>query len=130
MMMENTFQNKVKENRITFLVILAIFIVGTIIKLSIDHYKDSSLEESKETWAIITQEIQCGKGCLVRYKFLNDKNQFIHSKYGGSVLQECNKTLKVGDTILIRYSLSNPEITELVHCFWNDRLREKLKKNN
>lgn len=110
----------------SFLVILIIAIFGFILKLNSDNYKHRALGKTRETWAIVTQKPQCGRGCLIKYKFLNDRNQFILSSDWGGKVGDCHENRKVGDTIFIRYSISDPEITEMIHCFWNDRLKEEL----
>ncbi|WP_341899718.1 hypothetical protein [Fluviicola taffensis] len=113
-------------NRISFLVIFTMLALGTILKFCSDNYRQKSLKKTRETWAIVTQKPQCGKGCFIKYKYLNNQNQFVFSSDWGGKVGDCHKNRKLGDTIFIRYSISDPEITEMLHCFWNERLKEKL----
>lgn len=93
-----------------------------------DFYRNEALQNSTLTWAIITQKVHCSaKGaCSIRYKFWVTKNKVYESRYAGEVIQECRDDLKEGDTVFIRYAVSDPEVTELLHCYWNDRLRKQM----
>lgn len=125
--MEKVSQNKI--GKITFFVLLLLFVLGFGAKLYYDSYVESALKKTKQTWAIVTQEVECDRGCLIRYKFLTDENKFLFSEYWGNKLNECHKNLKIGDTVFIKYSISDPEITEMTHCYWNEGLKKELEQN-
>ena len=89
---------------------LAIIIGGVFIKKSCDksYLKDSSfskakiIEKSGDTYAKFAT-------LKLRYQ-LNDKTIYSHPTNQG----ECFNLYKVGDSVNIKYSIENPEITEII----------------
>lgn len=118
------------NNKKGFIIVIGLFAVLGIFLFFRDKSREDALKNTNKTWAIITQKVFCTSkgGCSIEYKFRDRGNKWVNSVYGGSMIQECHKKLKEGDTIFIRYSISDPEITELVHCYWNEKIREELQK--
>lgn len=40
-------------------------------------------------------------------------------------IEDYNK-VKIGDTVLIKYSTTDNSVAEIVNCFWNEKLREDM----
>lgn len=96
-----------------------------------DFYRNEALQNSTLTWAIITHWNKgSAKGApSLEYVYYDDRGVSRKSSYSGKLMQECHENLNEGDTVFIRYAVSDPEVTELLHCYWNDELRRQVNSS-
>jgi len=114
-----------KRKHIVFLVLF--FCISMIAVFFRDHYRHTALKNYKKTYAIITKIGFGGKGPgNAKFVFLNDKNKLVKTHYSSN-LSECSNNLQTGDTIYIRYSLTDNSVAEIIHCYWNDKLRRDME---
>lgn len=78
------------------------------------------------TWAVIVSK-KSGKsvGQKFKVKYLSDKKVY-YSEFTSS--NGCYGVRKIGDTIIIKYSLTNLETVDVVDCYWNERTRYRLRE--
>ena len=119
--MEKIFRN----NNILFIILPLLLSVGLLVKYCDTSNRKLALKNSKRTFAIITQQPLCDRGCSMKYKFMDDYGVWYNSGYQGYIVRDCHKNKREGDTVYIRYSISDPEVTELIHCYWNEELRDE-----
>lgn len=119
------------KSKLGFIIVLTFLIIIFIVLKCRDIYRSKSLEHVRTSWAIITNVNHgSAKGSYsLDYDYLSVDGVKVSSTYSGKIIQECHNNLKKGDTIYISYSISDPEVTEMIHCYWNDELRKKWLKD-
>ncbi|MNJ86055.1 hypothetical protein D3C87_35380 [compost metagenome] len=96
------------SKRTTLLILIGLIIVFTVAIL-LQNSRDNKLENSKTTKAVLIK-IKTPHGASIRFR-LGKKNivtELLHGDYS---------MLTVGDTILIKYAIEDPELVELVDKF-------------
>ncbi len=113
-------------------IFIIIFFLTLIIYLFYrDNYREECLKKTFVTYAIL-EDISSGssKGAgFVEFYFKNDDNKIIHTKHIGKI-SICEDIMKKGDTIMIKYSLTDNSVAEIVHCYWNEELKREIAKQS
>ena len=118
---------KIKEKQkfiLMFLILAIIAFCGTFLR---DSYRQKKLLKSKITYAIVTNFAVGGKGpgqLKVKFKI---NNRIKNATFYGSLV-ECGNYIEINDTVLIKYSISDNSVVQLLKCYWNDELRDKYFK--
>ncbi len=116
------------ETQIIFAFVVIIISILIIYNLYSSEHKKSSLKNSFKTWAIIS-EMSEGTYKIPRtidFYFLNKKGEKIEILNSDPI--DCFTFRKEKDTIYIRYSLTDNYVTEVIHCFWNEKLRDDMNR--
>ena len=113
-----------KQNNI-LLVIILLILIGSVYYSEIKRRQE--LEETKYTWGVVTSASQGKNGRYLKcYYQLNGKtiqtNRF--------PTENCSNSKKIGDTIIINYSLKNAQTVALKECYWNEKLKKKYGYSN
>jgi hypothetical protein len=80
------------------------------------------LRRNKQTFAILDDVRNSNRGDEIDFHFKDSNNEMIYiTNYTHDF--DCRNS-KIGDTITIRYSLINSNYVDLVHCYWNPKLKD------
>lgn len=79
-----------------------------------EYRKDKLLEESNTIIATVINKSSGYKGSNSLYVEYKIKGK-IYQPYGVQ-LNSCTEKFKIGDTVLIRYSLKDPKVVAIVEC--------------
>lgn len=117
------------KNRQKIVIAFIAFFILIIVYVKVrDTYRENALKESSLTSATIEYMGNKSRGpAKVNFNFVNSKGFTVNTSYYGNVNQ-CIENLKKGDTILIKYSIEDNEIAQIVHCYWNDDLRKLVEE--
>jgi hypothetical protein len=116
---------KINSKIITFLFIL----VAALYLYYIDMHRKQSLKKTLKTYAIVTTKPYSGARIPLSIKF-RYKNKLGQSIIIDRDINESCSNLELGDTIYIRYSTTDNYVAEIIHCFWNDKLREDMNNQS
>lgn len=114
--MINKQSDYLNKKDIIFLILFGLFLIS-IVYLS-DFYKKHQLRSYKKTKGIITSKYKGG----YRTRFYINVKYKIEGKYyendgtSGFQINDCIDRLNVGDTVLIKYSITNPETVSIIDC--------------
>jgi hypothetical protein len=109
-----------------WIIVCCIFLIVAITLSIRSRYREMMLIKTKCTFGII-EKISSGtaRGAgFIKFKFTNNLNEQISTQHIGSV-SICTNNIMVGDTVVIRYSLKDNQIAQVIKCYWNDALRKK-----
>ncbi len=111
---------KHKNKLIGFSLILLIIILSKVR----DYYYDKQMEDTIETEAfyIKNSHVYNFGPTSYYYYYVN------YDKYKGS-FRDTDMFLKKGDTILIKYSRENPELSEVVNVYYMQKYKHLKERN-
>ena len=104
---------------VLFVVIFASFLIYK------EKHREQALKKTLRTYAIVTKEPYYGAKIPLSIKF-SYQNQQGKSKIIAREIGENCSSLKKGDTIYVKYSLTDNGVAEIIHCYWNDKLLEDM----
>lgn len=106
------YWKSIKKSGILFVTLVVIILYGIVYLEQIRIEK--LLEESNTTIATVTNKSSGYRGSnslYLEYKM----NNTIYQPYGVQ-LDDCTDKFKIGDKVLIKYSLRDPRIVSIVEC--------------
>ena len=106
---------------------IILFVIGLIaIVYFVQKKNEKKLVNSKYSFAIVSDKSKVYLGDYeVYYKYRTNKQVF---EYRNAVEIKNFNDLEQGDTILIKYSIEDNEVAQIVHCYWNDDLRKLVEE--
>jgi hypothetical protein len=108
---------------------IILFVIGLItIVYFIQNKRDKKLLNPRYSFALVSDKSKVYLGDYeIYYKYQTSKQIL---EYRNTVdVKKFNK-LELGDTILIKYSIEDNEIAQIVHCYWNDDLRKIVEEQD
>jgi hypothetical protein len=106
------------------LIFFIIFLIAVlIIHFTKKNYRKTKLKNNNLTFALYERDINTigMTGIICVYK--NQYNKQVEVRIS------CNLNLNKGDTILIKYSIEDNSVAQIVNCNWNEELRKKHVKS-
>lgn len=111
--------NKINSEKKSILVLLIILIIGSVVILFWNDYKENALSKSRITWAVVDDITLTKGGYSIDVHFFHDSE--LEHIDNIEQLDNCLKKGKIGDTVTIKYSLTDVSIAQIIHCYWNSR---------
>jgi hypothetical protein len=112
-----------------------IYILCFVFLLIYFHYQkkhnEFALNYTTKTYAIL-KDIHLGSssgGARIGFYFYNEKNKRIDTEHSGNC-KICTSVMSPGDTIFIKYSVKDNKVAEIIHCFWNEKLRRLVNEQD
>ncbi len=95
------------------------------------NYREKCLIKTKLTFAILDKiSLGSAKGSsFIQFNFTNTDGKVVTTDHIGH-FSICERGMVKGDTILIKYSIEDNNVAQIVKCYWNEELREKYVKSN
>ena len=98
-------------------VIIVILIGPTLWHWYKDGKKESLLENDKYNWGILEEKYTVTRGGdYFKISHFVDGNRIVTDDFRPA---QCYNKIHVGDTVFIRYSISNPKVVSVESCYWN-----------
>lgn len=107
-------------------ILILVVSVGWPITSYYDQKKIKAFEKSKITFGIVKDVHTPSRSseCKVDFYYFNNKGRKINVE-SISAMMTCANYRSKGDTIIIRYSLTDDSYIEIIECYWNDNLKKK-----
>jgi hypothetical protein len=111
-------------------------VVLSIISPIIFYYENKeerAYKNSKITWGIV-DKIRIGGGksgnSYIDFHFYNDSHKLVTIETGVFTKEfklgrKCLYDRKIGDTVIIKYSIIDNSYAKIIECYWNDNLKKK-----
>lgn len=104
----------------------------TPIVIYFERKEKEAYKNSEITWGIV-DDISFGAGKSgnphINFHFYNTKNELVKINpifnKNFEFSRKCLHDRKIGDTIIIMYSITNNHYAKMIECYWNDNLKKK-----
>lgn len=118
--------------RFWLLLLISLAIITPIV-IHFEKKEKEAYRKSKITFGIVDKiNIGYGKGSAsyIDFHFYNNKNELIKIETNIFVKEfelsrKCLYDRKIGDTVIVKYSLSDNQTAKIINCYWNDNLKKK-----
>lgn len=100
---------------------LGVLFVGSILSY-FEYQRNTELESSKITSGVIIKENRYRNHHYIYAKYFIDGKKIESSRIP---IEKCGNELRIGDTVILKYSKLNHETAQLLECYWNDNLKKK-----
>ncbi len=126
--MKKFFKNNEYQHYRIFAVVVILLFSITIYNIWRAKYNEDALKVSMKTWAVISEMNHATSKIpgSIDFFFYNAKGEKIEILNSDPI--DCFNFRKEKDTIFIKYSLTDNYVAEILHCFWNGKLKDEMNK--
>jgi hypothetical protein len=119
------------KEKYKILILLGVIFITVFVYTKIrDKHRFDSMKKSKLTYGVVNYFGNKAKGpSKINLFYKNNLNKKVIASYYGSN-NDCDNNIDKGDTVLIKYSVIDNSVIEIINCYWNEALRKMVEEQD
>ena len=119
------------KEKYKILILLGVIFITVFVYTKIrDKHRFDSMKKSKLTYGVVNYFGNKAKGpSKINLFYKNNLNKKVIASYYGSN-NDCDNNIDKGDTVLIKYSVIDNSVIEIINCYWNEALSKMVEEQD